>query len=497
MRTILKSLIIRSLILLFTASVALAQDRPAFKQEELDQMLAPIALYPDPLLSQILMASTYPLEVVQAARWSRSNPTLKGQEAVRAVEPFDWDPSVKSLAAFPQVLRMMDERLDWTQRLGEAFIVQEPQVMETVQGLRQRAAAAGNLRSGEQARVVRHGEDIVIEPAYSQIVYVPYYDPLVVYGPWWWPAYPPVAWAPAPAYYVIPAHRPIFVWGSGIAISAGFFFGYFDWPHRHVNVVHVRHDRIHARPVRVHTTWQHNPVHRRGVPFRHVAARQPFERSRMAGAGERVWLRNETAHADVRATAAPQRWREERRTTVRERREPAVSRVGPDNGASLATRPRNDNRARPAPPPEVRKTQANRNTTPGRIAQPIDERRRERRDATRPQSRDAGARTAVSKPVTRVEPRSATRTPAVNPGTRPVPASRPRAPIHANGQPLRAAPQPRAVLRERVPVSRPAAAAPARIPREVNARPSANRGGHARGNPGGTRPERRGSDRRS
>src|SRR5207245_5898919 len=145
------------LVLLVSTSVAFAQTQApaprhaAATQQELDQMLAPIALYPDSLLSQIFMASTYPLEVVEAARWSRANPGLTGQQAVEAVEQKDWDASVKSLAAFPQVLAMMDQQLEWTARLGDVFIAQEPQVMETVQSLRQKAYAAGNLRSTEQA----------------------------------------------------------------------------------------------------------------------------------------------------------------------------------------------------------------------------------------------------------------------------------------------------------------------------------------------------------
>ena len=171
---------------------------PSFTQAELDRMLAPIALYPDSLLSQILMAATYPVEVVQAARWSRANPGLKGDEAVRAAEDKDWDPSVKSLTAFPQVLAMMDENLGWTEQLGEAFLAQEPHVMETVQMLRRRAHAAGNLRSSDYVTVQQQGSVIVLEPAHPQAVYVPYYDPLVVYGPWWHPAHPPVYWRPWP-----------------------------------------------------------------------------------------------------------------------------------------------------------------------------------------------------------------------------------------------------------------------------------------------------------
>jgi hypothetical protein len=252
------------------------QGRPAFTQQELDQMLAPIALYPDSLLSQILMASTYPLEVVEAARWSKANPNTKGAEAVKAVEQNSWDPSVKSLVAFPQVLQMMDEKLTWMQRLGDAFLSQQAQVMDTVQSLRQKAYAAGNLKSSDQVRVEQQGQTIVVESPSPQVVYVPYYDPLVVYGPWWWPAYPPVYWGPWPGYFVGPGFGAGFVWGVGITVGAGFFFGAFDWPHRHVNVVTVNNFFIRNNAVRV---WGHDPIHRRGVPYRAVELRQQFGRT--------------------------------------------------------------------------------------------------------------------------------------------------------------------------------------------------------------------------
>ena len=289
----------RLLALLFAALVAFqpaafgqGYAKPAFTQQELDQMLAPIALYPDPLLSQILMASTYPLEVVEAARWSRDHRGLHGDQAVRAVVDKDWDPSVKSLVAFPQILAMMDQNLEWTGRLGDAFLEQEPHVMETVQSLRQRAYAEGNLRSNDRVRVDSQGRVIVIEPASPQVVYVPYYDPLVVYGPWWWPAYAPVHWAPWPGYYVHPGY-PGFAWGSGIGVSVGFFFGAFDWHHHHVRVVHVN-NYYHKRTVIVnreinapHTrvtrnvnvgpgAWRHDPAHRRGVPYRVAGVRERF-----------------------------------------------------------------------------------------------------------------------------------------------------------------------------------------------------------------------------
>ena len=182
-------------------SVAASADSPdsapqPYSQEELDQMLAPIALYPDDLLAQILMAATYPLEVVQAARWSRSHPGSRGENAVALVDNGDWDPSVKSLVAFPEILSMMDDKLDWTQRLGEAFLADQASVMASVQKLRRAASSAGNLATNDQMVVDNSGGDIGIEPAYADQVYMPYYDPRQIYGPWWWPAAPPVYWTP-------------------------------------------------------------------------------------------------------------------------------------------------------------------------------------------------------------------------------------------------------------------------------------------------------------
>ena len=291
MKSFLKSLIAVLLAISMTGPVAVAQERPAFSEEELDQMLAPIALYPDSLLSQILMASTYPLEVVQAARWSRANSQLKGDDAVKAVEGMDWDPSVKSLVAFPQILHRMDERLDWTQRLGEAFLAQEPHVLDAIQGLRQRAAVAGNLNSNEHMRVTRQDEAILIEPVRPEAVYVPYYNPAVVYGPWAWTGYPPVYWGPFPGYYAAPVFSPAFFWGPAIVVSTGFFFGHCNWHHHQVTVVSktvVTQTRFgkpittvtsHAKPV----AWTHDPVHRKGVPYRHASLHQQFGQPGMRG----------------------------------------------------------------------------------------------------------------------------------------------------------------------------------------------------------------------
>ncbi len=256
------------------------QDAPILPlpQQELDQMLAPIALYPDSLLSQIFMASTYPLEVVEAARWSKANPNLKGDQAVHAIAENTWDSSVKSLVAFPQILMMMDEKLNWMERLGDAFLAQQQEVMDTVQSLRQKASDAGNLKSNDQIRVEQQGPSIVVEPANPQVVYVPYYNPMEIYGPWWWPAYPPVYWAPWPGYFYGPRFGVGFAWGIGIGIGPGFFFGGFNWPYRHISVVNVNNFYYHTVNVNRGAIWAHDPVHRRGVPYRDVALRQQFGR---------------------------------------------------------------------------------------------------------------------------------------------------------------------------------------------------------------------------
>ncbi len=228
--------------LMFMMSVAYAQTaQPAppaaqsnFSQPELDQMLAPIALYPDGLLSQMLMASTYPADVVEAARWSRAHPSLKGDAAVNAVTGRQWDISVKSLLAFPQVLSTMNSKIDWTERLGQAFQGQQQQVMDTIQNLRQKAMAAGYLKSDERIRVSTQEQLIVVEPVMPTAVYVPYYNPTVVYGTWWAPAYAPVYWAPWPGYAVVPGYYG-WAWSPvATIITAGLIFGAFDWRSRHV-----------------------------------------------------------------------------------------------------------------------------------------------------------------------------------------------------------------------------------------------------------------------
>ena len=188
---------------------------PVFKMEEIDQLMAPIALYPDDLLVQILTAATYPLEIVMAARWvaDPKNAALKGDALTQALQAQSWDPSVKSLVPFPVVLKMMSDKLDWTQKLGDAFLAQEQDCFASIQRLRQRAQSAGKLTSTKQQTVTTQGQAIVIAPADPDFVYVPAYDPGVAYGAWPYPNYPPYYYPPPVGY------------GLATGLAAGLAFG--------------------------------------------------------------------------------------------------------------------------------------------------------------------------------------------------------------------------------------------------------------------------------
>jgi len=216
------------LIVLALPMAVVAKDTQAkvFKQEELDQLLAPVALYPDKVLSEILMASTYPLEVVQAERWLKQNKGLKGDSLKAALKKQPWDNSVKALTSFPEVLFMMSDKLDWTQKLGDAFLAQQKDVMNTVQKLRSKAAAAGNLKSMKEQTVKKEGDAIVVQPADPQVIYVPTYDPVIVYGPWWYPAYPP---------YVVYAYPPgtaYVTFTMGVVVTSA-WYGWGPYPYWH------------------------------------------------------------------------------------------------------------------------------------------------------------------------------------------------------------------------------------------------------------------------
>jgi len=258
------------------APAAAGQSAKSFSQQELDQLLAPIALYPDALLAQVLMAATYPLDVVEAARWVKANPNVKGKALEDAMQGQRWDPSIKSLAAFPQVLAMMNEKLDWTQKLGDAFLGQQPEVMSTVQALRARAAKEGNLKSTSEqvvkTEVVEQKTVYIIEPAKPEVVYVPTYNPTVVYGSWWWPAYPPYYYYP-PGYA---AGAALFSFGVGVAVGAALWGGC-NWGRNEVNVNVNRYNSFNRTNIS-NTNWNHNVENRRGVAYRDNATAQKYNR---------------------------------------------------------------------------------------------------------------------------------------------------------------------------------------------------------------------------
>ncbi|MCX5707760.1 MAG: DUF3300 domain-containing protein [Candidatus Omnitrophica bacterium] len=182
-----------ALVFLLAVPFTAAQSsEKVFKQEELEQLLASIALYPDALLAQMLTAATYPLEVVAADRFVKENQGLKGEMLLEAAKDKDWEPSVKAMLEFPDVLAMMDEQLEWTKNLGDAFLAQQSDCMDAVQRLRQKAYAQGNLATTEKQviRVEPQTQIIIIELASPEIVYVPVYDPAIIYGDWRYPAYP-------------------------------------------------------------------------------------------------------------------------------------------------------------------------------------------------------------------------------------------------------------------------------------------------------------------
>ncbi|MFI5399351.1 MAG: DUF3300 domain-containing protein [Candidatus Binatia bacterium] len=242
---------------------------------QLEQLVAPIALYPDSLLAQVLMASTYPLEIVQAARWVGANSKLKGKALEDALQPQPWDPSVKSIVVVPQVLQMMNDKLDWTEMLGNAFLAQQDDLLKAVQDLRTRADAQGTLKTTSQQKVSKQSVTaapepgvsgggattvIVIESADPQVMYVPTYDPGVTYGTWPYPSYPPYYWYP-PGYVA----SNLISFGVGVAVGAA-IWGNCNWGRNQVNI-NVNNFNSFNRTNIANGNWQHNVDHRKGVPY--------------------------------------------------------------------------------------------------------------------------------------------------------------------------------------------------------------------------------------
>lgn len=273
------------------ASTPAAQSS-TFSKEQLEQIVAPIALYPDSLLTQLMMAATYPLEIVEAARWSLKNPKIKADQLEAALQKETWDPSVKSLCGFPDVLKRMNENLDWTQDLGDAFLGQQAELMDAVQHMRRKAYDAGNLESGKELTVTEQADKIIlIEAAEPEVIYVPTYYPSAVYGSWGYPYwyYPPL-YPPPPAGGVWFGFTVGVIWGS--AMWGGCHWG---WGHTEIDIDINRQnnfiDRTEVNPQRRQEVkdraatregsggkgkWQHDPAHRKGVGYKDSKVAQQY-----------------------------------------------------------------------------------------------------------------------------------------------------------------------------------------------------------------------------
>jgi len=262
------------------AAVA-AEKSEILSADQLDAIVAPIALYPDPLLAQCLVASTYPLDIVAAQQWQAKNSTLKGEALAQAAENQPWDPSVQALVSLPDALKVMSENIQWTTQLGDAFLGQESEVMDAVQRLRTKAKDGGKLASSEQqkveTKVVEEKTVIEIQPASTEVVYVPTYSPTVIWGPMMYP-YPPLYYPP---YY----GGAWLGWGVGIAIGIGISGGWgwgCGWGGNNNITINNNNNYInhHNRQNNVNRTgnsnWQHNAKQRGGAPYKDRATASKY-----------------------------------------------------------------------------------------------------------------------------------------------------------------------------------------------------------------------------
>ena len=273
-----------ALALLFAGlngAAAQQQSTDTLNNQQIEQLVAPIALYPDDLLSQVLMASTYPLEVVEAARWVKENPNVTGQALQDAMQKQPWDPSVKSIAAVPQTLAMMNDQIKWTQNLGDAFLAQQSEVLDAVQRLRARADAAGNLKSTPQQKVARVNRPANVSagsgaPATAYTIassnpeeyFVPIYDPTVVYGTWPYDDYQPFFWYPSGW------DGGYWGFGAGIFTGAAIWAGV-NWWNRNLHINPLRYNQFNRTNI-TNTNWRHNAAHRGNVPYRNANVAKQF-----------------------------------------------------------------------------------------------------------------------------------------------------------------------------------------------------------------------------
>jgi uncharacterized membrane protein YgcG len=260
-----------------------APDSVKLSADQLDSMVAPIALYPDPLLAQVFVASTYPIDVIAAQQWLAKNSTLKGEALEKAAMEQDWDPSVQALVSLPDALKVLSENVKWTEDLGDAFLAQQGEVMDAVQRMRKKAKDNGKLDSSEQqkveTKVIESKETIIIQPSNPEVIYVPQYNPTVVYPP---PVYP------YPPMYYPPYYGGAWIgFGVGIAIGIGIAGG---WPYAshwggggnntiniNNNNNYVSHHNSRNNSNRTgNSNWQHNPQQRGGAPYKDKATANKY-----------------------------------------------------------------------------------------------------------------------------------------------------------------------------------------------------------------------------
>ncbi len=355
-----------------TTTFASDEAAESFSTQELHQLLAPIALYPDTVLTHVLIAATYPLEVVQADRWKQNHPKLTDEVAVNAGTEEGWDPSVTALLAFPDLLSHMNEDLEWTLRLGEAFLYSESDVLSAIQALRQQAYDSGNLSDLEHLDISQEAGNIVIAPIRREVVYIPYYDSHRVYGNWRWSSHPPAYWSHS---YVSSYNRHGFYWGIHAPVSNWFYFGGLHWGQR--NVVVVNNPYIHHNSGRHYSgsqlymhhnanRWQHQPMHRRGVRYQdHRVHSSWSSRSHTTnGARQQGNTGGARVHHSTRADNNPRDRRNPSNTTVTTNTRDRTTR-------ELATHPRSGPTWRTGSPAERNTTQATqRSTTNSNIGSP-------------------------------------------------------------------------------------------------------------------------------
>jgi len=308
-----------------------------FTKAELTQLLAPIALYPDSLITQILMASTYPVELVEAERWLKVHENLKAADLDTALQGKPWDLSIKSLCHFPEILYMMSEELEQTAKLGDAFLVQQDEVMDTIQDLRRIAHEQETLKTTKEQKVIVERKIIRIEPANPQVIYVPVYNPLYVYGPWWYPAYPPYSWYyPMSRVYT----RGFVGFGSGFIVGIGISsWTWCDWHHHHIYIDRHKTKRFHKYRrdvIEPHKyVWKHTPLHRHRVPHKHSPVSTLYTRKTLHDAA----VKSKAAPVHTLQNMKEQTGKTFRRSTDKQvRSHPHVQKIDPRRNQTVKSR---------------------------------------------------------------------------------------------------------------------------------------------------------------